>query len=92
METIKNKKPSYFTNYPWSSIFHNTEHEIIAVNIMKILNRTGDEFRSIDWEEYKTERLKDGNFSDKEKIYFEKVISYCVSAEKAKTFSTHWSN
>ncbi|MEN5308775.1 hypothetical protein ABE425_14760 [Chryseobacterium cucumeris] len=90
MENSNNKKPSNFTNYPWSSIFHKTEHEVIAVNIMKILSRTGDEFRPIDWEEYKSERLKDGHFSEKEKKYFQDVIPYCESESKAKTFSHHW--
>lgn len=84
------KKPSDFTSYPWSSVFQKTENEVIAQNIMKILERTGNKFRPLSWEEYQTERQKDKNFSVIEKKYFNEVISYCESEEKAKTFSGHW--
>ena len=57
---------------------------------MKILKRTGDEFRPITWEEYKEERLKDGNFSDREKSIFENVIPYCKSADTAVLFCKTW--
>ena len=58
---------------------------------MTILARTGDEWRSLSWEEYKEYRIKNGNFSEREKRYFDKVIDYCVTPETAKLFSPEWS-
>ena len=72
-------KPSSWTNRIFNSIFRNTESEIIFANCMTILSRTGDEWRKLTWEEYKEERLKDGNFSEYEKSYFEKVLPYTLS-------------
>ncbi len=83
-------KPSNFTSYPWSSVLQNSESETIAQNVMKVLKRTGDEFRLLFWEEYKEERLKDGNFSDREKSIFENVIPYCQSADTAVLFCKTW--
>ena len=88
--TMENKKPSDFRTYPWNSVLQNSESEIIAQNIMIILWRTGNVFRSMDWEEYKNERLKDSNFSEKEKSVFVKVMPYCTTSEKAKSFSKEW--
>lgn len=87
---MENKKPSDFRNYPWNSVLQNSESEIIAQNIMLILWRTGNVFRSMDWEEYKNERLKDSNFSEKEKSVFIQVMPYCTTSEKAKSFSKEW--
>lgn len=87
----QNKKPSDFAReYPWSSVKRNAESETIALNIMKILERTGDEFRELTWDEYKTERKKDGNFTESEKEFFDDVIDYCKSADTAKLFSKTW--
>jgi hypothetical protein len=83
-------KPSNFTTHPWSSVTGNSEHETIAQNIMIILKRTGDEFRELTWEEYREERLKDGNFYDSEKKYFDAVIDYCDSAKSASLFCNGW--
>ena len=84
-------KPSNFTTKPWGCVFQKSEAETIATNIMVILKRTGDEWRELTFEEYKTERLKDGNFSEwKEKNYFEQVYPYCQSPETAATFSPSW--
>lgn len=82
--------PNDFTNYPWDSEFKKTEAEIVAQNIMKILQRTGNEFRELSWEEYEKERKKDGNFSTLEKAWFNKVIVYCRTAEEAREFSKSW--
>lgn len=82
--------PSDFTDYPWSSIMQKSEHETIACNIMVILKRTGNKFRKLSWKQYKQERLKDGNFSDGEKTFFNAVVDYCSSAKKAKSFSPSW--
>jgi hypothetical protein len=85
--------PSHFSDKtPYSSIFKTKrgEHEIIAQNIMVILDRTGNKFRYLSWEEYKKERLKDGDFSDAEKKYFDEVIKYCTSPENARSISKNW--
>lgn len=86
----KELKPSDFTTYPWASVLKKSESESVACNIMIILKRTGNEFRTLDWDEYKKERLKDGCFSEIEKSYFEKVIPYCASAKTAASFSKAW--
>lgn len=83
-------KPSDFIIYPWSSVAGKAESETIALNIMKILKRTGNEFRDLSFDEYKEERLKDGNYSDMEKPYFDSVIKYCKSESSARSFSKSW--
>lgn len=84
------KKPSNFTKYPWNSALKTAESEIVAQNIMKILERTGNTWRELSWIEYKKERLKDGNFSDREKEYFKQVINYCINPDTAVLFSKEW--
>ena len=83
--------PATFTNYPWSSVLQNHESEMIARNIMIILTRTGNEFRELTWDEYKTERLKDGQFTENEKRYFDQV-SYLALGDikKIQNFSDQW--
>ena len=82
--------PSNFTDHPCGSVFKKFEAENVARNIMVILKRTGDIFRSLSWEEYKKERMNDGNFSNAEKRFFKKVIVYCNSEETAKLFAPNW--
>jgi hypothetical protein len=81
---------SDFINKPWSSALKTCEHEIVAVNIMVILKTTGDKFRDLTWEEYKSIRLQDGNFSEIEHSLFDDVIPYCKNADTAKLFSKSW--
>jgi hypothetical protein len=84
-------KPSDFAKVnPRNSVFRKSEHETIARNIMVILSRTGNKFRHLSWKEYKKERLKDGQFTDMEKHYFDDVLSWCVGPKKAKKFSIAW--
>ena len=83
-------KPSNFTSNPMGSVLRKSEFETVAQNIMLILKRTGDVFRELTWEEYKEERLKDRNFSEREKQYFDGVIGYCNSADKAVLFCNNW--
>lgn len=83
-------KPSDFNVFPYSSVKGQTEYETIAANIMTILKRTGDTFRPFDWEEYQSERLKDKNFSERERGYFDAVIGYCTNSDTAKLFSPAW--
>lgn len=85
-------KPSNFTSFPYLSILKDSDSETIARNIMIILERTGDEFRPLSWEEYREERLKDRNFSNREKAIFEEVIPFCESANTAVLFCKHWAS
>lgn len=85
------KNPSALKDkFPFCSVFQNTETEIVADNIMKILARTGDAWRELTWEEYQVERKKDKGFSSMEKRYFETVLKYTVSYEQALRFSEEW--
>lgn len=76
--------------FPAASIFQNHESEVVALNIMTILRRTGNKFRDLSWEEYTKERKKDGNFTVREEKYFKKVVESCVSEEKARKFCQGW--
>ena len=86
----KKKVPSDFNGYPYGSVTRKSEAETVANNVMKILKRTGDKFRPLSWDEYKEEREKDGNFSEKEKAFFLDVVKYFKSAETAVLFSGVW--
>ena len=57
---------------------------------MVILFRTGDNFRKLSWKEYKKERIKDGEFTEREKEYFDKVIPYFKSSDTVQLFSKAW--
>lgn len=83
-------QPSNFTKHPFNSVTSNSESETIARNIMVILQRTGNHWRRLSWEEYSTERLKDGNFTQSEYRLFDKVINYCISEETACLFCSNW--
>lgn len=85
-------KPSDFKKFPYDSVKQNSEAETIARNIMTILARTKNEFRELGWDEYKSERLKDIDFSESEKFYFHEVIDYFKSTETAQLFSPEWGN
>ena len=87
---MKTLKPSNFTNNPMDSVFRKSEAETIAVNIMVILKRTGNAFRPLSYDEYKAERLKDGNYTDAEEYYFKQVIPYCKNADTAQLFCPKW--
>lgn len=85
-------KPSDFTNFPFDSVECKSEAETIALNIMVILDRTGNTFRELTWQEYMRERLRDSNFSEGEFSYFNRVISYCKSPDTANLFSKAWAD
>lgn len=90
-------QPSDFCTYPWSCVFMNAEREIVALNIMKILRRTGDQWREISWDEYLSERQKDGggntgNMRHTEKECFADVQPYTISAQSARLFSPTWAD
>jgi hypothetical protein len=83
--------PKHFASKdPMGSIFSKYEYELVARNIMIILSRTKDEWRELSWDEYKEERLKDGNFSDSECSYFKQVLPYTLNLEVAQQFSKSW--
>ncbi len=83
--------PSIFNEYPWGSMLQNHQSEVVAQHIMDILARSGDVFRDLAWDEYIVWRLKDGNFSEFEKQYFDNVI-YLAKGEKTQVlnFSKTW--
>lgn len=84
-------KPSDFITWPWSSVKQNSECEQIAKNIMVVLKRTGDTFRPLTWEEYKSDiETRERTVPDSEKAYFDNVIDFCKSADTAQLFSESW--
>lgn len=83
-------KPSDFTRHPWNSVVNEYESEIVAVNIMKILKRTGNRWRWLTWEEYEREREKDGDLQIQEKEVFENIRNSCYSAKSAQEFCGTW--
>lgn len=82
-------KPSHFCDYPWSSILQKSEAETIACNIMKIRRRLGDKWE-LTWEEYQTERKKDGHYSELEESYFNEIMPLIPDAIGAISFSGSW--
>lgn len=82
--------PSDFCKHPYGSVLKNNKSETVARNIMVILARTGNKFRAMTWQEYKEERIKDGNFTENEFPYFSKVFGFCNSAESALAFCENW--
>ena len=91
----KRVNPKDFCDHPYGSVLGESEAETVAQNIIVMLERTGNIWRPLSWEEYITERRKDNpNIDDwelaNEKRRFYKVIKYCSSAEEAKKFSLSW--
>lgn len=87
--------PSTFQIFPMESVMQKCEAEIIAANIIHILARTGDTWRTLTWDEYKEERLKDegkpgAGFSWREQPYFDAVLPYTISESAARTFCKGW--
>jgi hypothetical protein len=90
-ESLDELKPSDIVEIePMSCVLKKCEAEIVARNIIVILYRTGDKFRNLSWEEYKEERLKNKNFWEGEKKWFDLVIDYCTDSKKVKAFSKYW--
>jgi len=88
---IKVFRPSNFREFPYESILKKVEPETVAANIMLILQRTGDTFRELSWDEYKVELKKDtqtpGPRGD-----FSKVKDYCFDPVKASRFCQVWAD
>lgn len=91
MSTTTEFTPELFLGKPWASVLGKSESETVARNIMVILQRTGNKFRELTWNEYKEERLKDGNFTEEENVYF-KDVSYLSKGNKEDVlgFSESW--
>lgn len=88
---LREMTPSMFMKTPWASVLQNSESETIARNLMVILNRTGNKFRELTWDEYKSERLKDGGFTEKEELYFKDVFYLAFGNPKdILGFSDSW--
>jgi hypothetical protein len=85
------QKPSDFSVLPVGSYFGKFHAELMFLNIMKILNRTGNKFRRLSLKEYKLERNKDENsYNNDEETWFKWVVPYTTSAAKALTvFKDH---
>ena len=84
------KTPKDFLKHPYDSIFQHMETETVARNIMVILYRTGNTWRRLTWDEYQTEREKDGDVTGGEFNEFHAAINYCTSPEQAAVFSPEW--
>ena len=90
--------PSDFAKtYPLDSVLQNAECEKVARNIMSILSRTGNAWRTITLEEYEEGRKKDHSMLTQEAInsekpYFERVVKYTGSWQAAILFSPAWAN
>jgi len=77
----------------FNSVFNKSEYEIIANNIMTILERVGNTWKKLPWKTYKRERMKDGAIDwhvEAEREYFDGAVLYCVSPEKAAAFCPRW--
>jgi hypothetical protein len=61
----------------------------MAEEIIKLLVDTGNEWRQVTWEEYNAV-YSPGKYSGRDEWRFNKVIEYCTSAEKARTFCPGW--
>ncbi len=60
--------------------------ESAAQKIIELLVKSGDEWRRVTWSEYKVFT------EDTYRYEFDRVIEYCTSAEKARTFSPGWAH
>jgi hypothetical protein len=78
------------TIHPFDSVLQSNECETVARNILVILARTGNVFRLLTWDEYKAQRLIDGHFTEREKLFFHKVVLHCATVENARLFSRYW--
>lgn len=59
------KKPSDFCVHPYMSVLMKSECETVACNVMKIMSRTGNEWRKVSWEEYREVRIADQEAANK---------------------------
>lgn len=87
---MNDKKPSDFALWPKQSLYWKMEPESVAENIMIILARTGDQWTNLSFDEYRKERIRDGDFHKWEEDLFLHVKEYCQSPEMAKSFSPNW--
>lgn len=84
--------PEDFTVQPMNSIRRKSEAETVARNIMVILARNGNKWRLLGWNEYETERRKDGDFTMSEQSYFDAVYIHTETEQAARRFSPVWQN
>jgi len=85
-------KPNSFTKHPFDSVSQSYNSEVIARNIMIILSKTGNEWRRLTYQEYKCYRLKEGNWTPAESLYFEEVLPHTTSPGEAINFCKTWAS
>lgn len=92
MSRDKEIKPSDLAGIsPWNPAVDSHKSMIVAMYIIEILERTGNKFRKLGWDEYKAERLKDSkNLYHAESQCFEEIARYCKSYDTAKLFTEEW--
>ena len=82
-------KPSTFTRKPLYSLTQKSEAERVASHINIIRKRLGDNW-DITREQYRKERIKDGEFSEGEMYLFDEVIKLIPDAIGCIGFSKVW--
>ena len=90
-------KPSDFLNLPVGSKLRESHDilfaqmvEITALNIMTILARTGNDWRLLQWDEFRSELDKHGNYPPGTRKFFNYAVAHTQSAEAAKQFCPVW--
>lgn len=87
-------KPSHFARtFPHRSMFHKWEHEQVALNIVKILKRTGDKWRRLSLDEYIDARRYDNASNhdlNLERPLFIDIQDIIISEYGARQFSVAW--
>jgi len=83
-------RPSVFARiFPYCSIFCDANYEIVAEEIMQLLEETDDEWRLVSLDEYQ-KRYWGIRMPDSRKKRFFAVREYCISEQKAREFSPWW--
>lgn len=77
-------KPSDFDCFPCSSCTCDSDTEEVALNIIRLLIQTGNKWRIISWDEYSIYHPDDSIYD------FNRVIGFCTSAKRARTFCERW--
>ncbi len=85
-------KPSDFRKHPNRSVPGTSQHEKLAVDIMRTLVKLGDSWQHLSWEQFIVSR-DEYSWSlsvGVAEMFFNAVIPYCRDAEAAATFSPVW--
>lgn len=84
--------PSNFTTTPVNSILgkRHFAYDITARNIMKILERTGNQWRQLSWQEYKAEMNKDNNRVDGTRPIFDDIAGMLSDEVGTRCYCCCW--